>query len=271
MKLHLLTYATPEFSRNAQSLADGAVAAGFTSARVYGPKDLLGSDFHDRNTALLAAPRGAGFWLWKPYLILQRVKALARNECLFYSDAGRTGYYAFTGYPDRLVAMMDQARQGYLLGCPVPHLGKIGQWTKRDCLELMGAAEGAVLDAPLLMTWSLWTNTPESVAFLEAWLAFACDPRCLSDWPNTLGKPDLPGFREHRFDQSIMSILAHQMAAPRVDFTQTLVQRLIEMRPGSELANTFYKRPQNAEDLLAGYGPAVLVREYLRLRKFRGQ
>lgn len=271
MKLHLLTYATPNFAGQAQSLADSALAAGFDSARVFGPHDLVGTGFQSGNAALLAAPRGAGFWLWKPFLLLQQVKALGDGDVLFYSDAGRTGYYAFSTWPRRLLARLQKGQKGYLLGCPVPHLGKIGQWTKRDCLELMGASEGPVLDAPLLMTWSLWTNTPDSIAFLESWLAFASDPRCLSDWPNKLGKPDMPGFREHRFDQSILSILAHQRASPCVDFTRSMVQWVIEKRPGSELANTFYKRPQNAEDLLAGYGPMLLLREYLRLRRFKGQ
>lgn len=271
MRVHLLTYATPNFAHHAQSLADSAIAVGFESGRVYGPQDIEGTAFQARNAALLAAPRGAGFWLWKPYLILKRLEQLGPDECILYSDAGRTGYYAFTSLPQRLIALMQSQGKGYLLGCPVPHLGSIREWTKRDCLELMEAAEGAVLEAPLLMTWSIWTNSPESVAFLKAWLAYACDQRCLSNWPNELGKPDFDGFREHRFDQSIMSILAHQRAAPRADFSKALVQWLIAKRPGSELAHTFYKRPQNAEDLLAGYGPALLVREYLRLRRFRGQ
>lgn len=271
MRLHLLTYATPNFTTQAQGLAESALVSGFNSARVYGQQDIEGTAFQKSNAVVLASPRGAGFWLWKPHLILERVKQLEPDECLLYSDAGRTGYYAFTSIPHRLIALMQAGDKGFLLGCPVPHLGIIRHWTKRDCLELMAATTRSVLDAPLLMTWSLWTNTPEAVAFLEAWLAYATDPRCLTDWPNELGQPNLTGFREHRFDQSIMSILAHQKAAPRVDFTLSMAQWLIEKRPGSELANTFYKRPQNAEDLLKGYSLTVLVREYLRLRRFRGQ
>ncbi|MEC5292978.1 MULTISPECIES: hypothetical protein [unclassified Aurantimonas] len=146
----------------------------------------------------------------------------------------------------------------------------MGGWTKRDCLELMGATNAATLAAPLLMTWSLWTNTSQAIAFLERWLAFCSDPRCLTDQPNVLGLPDLPGFRSHRYDQSVFSILAHQLAAPRVDFTADLVHRLILLRSGSELAHNFYKRPQNAEDLLAGrWAIPMLLREFLRLRRLR--
>jgi len=269
MKLHLLTYATSNFSLQAQSLAESAMAAGFDGATVCRPQDIAGTAFYARNAAVLDAPRGAGFWLWKPYLLLEQVRRLAPGECILYSDAGRTTYYTFTTRPRRLMARMDAAGQGFLLGCPVAHLGSIGVWTKRDCLEVMGASEGPVRDAPLLMTWSFWTNTPQAIAFLEAWLAYASDSRCLTDWPNELGKPNLPRFRDHRFDQSIMSILAYQMNAPRVDTSRSLVQWLIKLRPHSELAHTFYKRPQNAEDLLSGLGVVVLLREILRLRRLR--
>ena len=271
MKIHLLTYATADFLGTARNLADSALAAGFESVRVEEPASLKNTVFQKDNARILSERRGSGFWLWKPYLILKQLKELPAGECLFYSDAGRTDYYSFTSLPHHLIDLMTAAGKGYLLGCPFPHLGSIRHWTKRDCLEVMGATEDVVLNGPLLMTWSLWTNTPEAIAFLEEWLAYACDPRCLTDWPNELGKPNLTGFKEHRFDQSIMSILAIQKNSPTADFSNSLTQRLLAKRPGSEISNTFYKRPQNAEDLLRGYGPILLVREYLRLRKFRRQ
>lgn len=270
-KISLVTYATDGFASQALLLAQSACAAGFDGVEVFQTKDIKGTAFWRENERVLTSPRGGGFWLWKPHLLLKLVRDLPPGHCLLYSDAGRTPYYAFTSRPEYLVRKMQLAGQGFLLGCPAPHLGQVGGWTKRDCLELMGAMGAERLAAPLIMTWSLWTNSPQAIAFLEHWLAFCSDPRCLTDQPNTLGLPDLPGFQSHRFDQSVFSILAHQMNAPRVDFTADLVHRLISLRPGSELAHAFYKRPQNAEDLLAGrWAIPVLVREFLRLRRFRG-
>ncbi len=269
MKVTLLTYATPNFAGPAKNLVDSAIASGFDDAVLLGPQDIAETDFRRRNAALLEAPRGAGYWLWKPYLVLQAVRRLGRGECVLYSDAGRTNYYSFSSRPRRLIDKMEAAGRGYLIGSPVPHLGLVGEWTKRDCLDIMGATAEAVRRVPLLMTWSLWTNSPESIDFLETWLSYCCDPRCLSDAPNVLGNPDLPGFKAHRYDQSILSILAHQRGSPTVNMTGSLVQRIIELAPNSELGHTFYKRPQNAEDMLAGMGPSILIREFHRLRRMR--
>lgn len=60
MRLHLLTYAPPNFAMQSKGLADGALVLGFDCARVHGPQDIEGTAFHQRNSAILEAARGAG-------------------------------------------------------------------------------------------------------------------------------------------------------------------------------------------------------------------
>lgn len=269
MSLHLITYANAPFRANALGLVESAVRVGFKSARAWKPDDLAETDFYRNNQAILDSPRGAGFWLWKPYIILETLKQLQNDDCLLYCDAGRTSYYCFDSYPSRLEERVYQSQCGFLLGPAIPHLGNIQQWTKRDCLKLMRADAPSIFNQPLILTWSLWRRTETSITFLEAWLSACLDRRCLTDDPNVCGLANHKGFREHRHDQSIMSILAHKHGAPFLDFSRTLVHRIIEWRPGSALAHNFYKRPQNAEDLLAGDNPWLLVREFFRLRRAR--
>ena len=269
MKLHLITFATHDFVPQAEALSSSALAAGFDHSTVLGPEDLSGSDFAKRNKFILEQKRGGGFWLWKPYVIRRALESLQPDDALLYSDAGRTPYYSFTGYPKNLVTLLNNSSPGFLLGPVVPHLGMIGNWTKRDCLTLMDADTDLIRGKPLLMTWSLWKPTNAAFEFLDKWQGYAEDPCCLTDMDNIMGKPNYPGFRDHRHDQSIMSILAHKLGAPFVDLTGTLTHRLLAARPGSELAHTFYKRPQNVEDVLSGSTPLILVREHSRLRQYR--
>jgi hypothetical protein len=216
----------------------------------------------------LDSPRGAGFWLWKPYIILETLKLLG-NDCLLYCDAGRSSYYRFHSYPRRLERRIHETPQGFVLGPAIPHLGNIEQWTKRDCLVLMKADTPAILKQPLILTWSLWRRREKSDAFLRTWLAACLDRRCLTDDTNVCGLPNYNEFKDHRHDQSIVSILAYKLGAPFLDFRGTLVHRMIQWRPGSSLAHNFYKRPQNVDDLLYRDNPWLLAREFLRLRRAR--
>lgn len=265
MKLHFVTYANGDFVPRARVLVMSAMAAGFTHGTVFGPNNLTGTDFARRNRDILCQPRGAGYWLWKPFIIRQVLEKCKPDDIVFYCDAGRLDYYRFTHFPKHLVARLRANSAGFLLGPAVGHLGLIGDWTKRDCLLLMNADDQATRSKPLLMTWSLWTPSTMAFRFLDRWQNYAEDERCLTDMPNTLGQEDHPGFREHRHDQSILSILAHQCGAPYLDFSSTLVDRIIRLRPRSTIGNFFYKRPENADDLLRLDNPFILIREFLRL------
>ena len=50
--------------------------------------------------------------------------------------------------------------------------------------------------------------------FLTTWLEYCCDKRILTDIPNTCGKKNLPEFKGHRRDQSVLSLLAQRHSIP---------------------------------------------------------
>jgi hypothetical protein len=270
LKTRFLTYGSNGFEDNALLLSESAERSGFDAVECLGVNSIDGTEFARHNSAILSLKRGGGYWVWKAHLIRERVKQLDHGEVLLYSDAGRSGYYQLTRFPKRLLEQTASSEQGFLTGVAIPHLNLTAQWTKRDCLKIMGADTPEMYEKPLVQTtWSIWTKTQPALDFLDAWLHYSEDARCITDAPNTLGDENLPGFIDHRHDQSISSILTHQRDAPYLDFTGTMVQRLLHLRPTSELGQTFYKRVQNADDLLGRATPAILLREYLRLRIFR--
>ena len=224
-------------------------------------------DFYVEHARILKQKRGSGYWLWKPYLIEKCLKEAAKDEVVFYCDSGRIDYYKFTKKPIRLVDRVLSSDKGFLLGPALLHFGGIRIWAKRDCLTIVDADRDDILNKPLLMTWSIWRPTDEAFAFLTKWLEACCDPRCLTDIPNTLGMPNYPGFIDHRHDQAVMSILAHKENAEYLDFSKTTVQRLLNLRPNSLLAHYLYKRPENAELLLEGVGIMFLLSQHRELKK----
>lgn len=212
MRFHIITFATEDFVPQAEGLITSALDVGFTHGTVFGPDDLADLDFGIRNRETLSAERGAGYWLWKPFLIRHALQNFQPNDVVFYCDAGRTDYYQFTSFPTNLVARLKANSSGFLLGPSIGHHGPIDHWTKRDCLQLMKADNQNIRSKPPVQAgWSLWTASEQSFRFLNAWEKFAEDPRCLTDLPNTLGQPNYETFRDHRHDQSIMSILAHKL------------------------------------------------------------
>lgn len=265
--LKLISYATGPFVANCKALCANALSVGFDGAQSFDFDDIKGTKFYSDNAMILDQPRGAGYWLWKPFIIRKVLERAEPGDIIFYCDAGRSPYYQFTRRPMWLENAVRASRQGFLLGPAVPHLGALGQWTKRDCLILLGSDTAEMRSKPAIMTWSLWTPTDDAFRFLDEWLQHCRDPRCLTDMPSSLGFHEHPEYKAHKHDQVIMSILAHKRDAKYLDFSTTKVQGLMNWRPNSLLAHQFYKRPENADSLLAGDNVLMLVREFVRLRR----
>jgi hypothetical protein len=263
---HFITYATPSFKKNAELLAKSALNVGFKSAQVFSPEDIADSEFYRRNKKILEMKRGAGYWLWKPYIICEIVKNISEDEMVFYCDAGKNDYYRFTRYPESLIKACEDSEKGFLLGPIQPHVGKVINWTKRDCLTLMKVDKEPFLNNGLLATWSMWRGTQEALTFLEDWLRYCEDERCITDQPNVCGKENYLDFKDHRHDQSILSLLAYSTGATYIDLSRTLTHRILSFRPNSSIGQNFYKRPENIDRLIRLDNPLMLVCEYFRDR-----
>jgi hypothetical protein len=48
----------------------------------------LDNSFVEKNNHILNQPRGAGYWLWKPYVIVKALSQMNDNDLLFYTDSG---------------------------------------------------------------------------------------------------------------------------------------------------------------------------------------
>lgn len=265
---HFITYATHEFLPLAKQLRDNALQFGFDDARVYTPADIENSSFYRQNLAILSRARGAGYWLWKPYLIREQLKMLAHpDDVLMYCDAGRSTYYQFTKHPEKLFELARKSSQGFVLP-PTFHLGQVKHWTKRDCLILMDCDREPFLShGQISATWSLWRKTPSSMNFLDEWLEYCQDSRCLTDDPNTCGEPNHAAFIDHRHDQAILTLLALKYGVPVLDFAQTWTHTCLNLKPGSALVHHFYKRPGNVDDLLSCDNPLLLIKEFVRFKR----
>jgi len=199
MKICLVSYASRRFVPDQALLTASALQFGVTDVRPWTQEMLHRTAFYSENKAILDLERGAGYWLWKPFIIAETLKELEEGDCLIYSDSGIEVVADLTP----LVRIASERDRVLFSGT-----GRCCQWTKRDCFYFLNADEPIFYEAQVVDASFMVLMKNSSVNnFIAEWLKSCRDPRILTDQPNTSGLPNLPGFIDHRHDQSVLSIL----------------------------------------------------------------
>jgi hypothetical protein len=206
--LVLANYANRPYRLSQQLNArSGLEVGGVDVVRSFSPRQ-LDAGFRRRNAHILRARRGAGYFLWKPYVVERVLAALEPGDWLFYTDSGVV-------FVDSVRHLVDFANERELdvLCFETPFLES--QFTKRDAFVLLDCDEPRFADSRhRLAGFSLWRASDSALTLARSWLTHAQDPRAITDAANELGKPNYPGWVEHRWDQSIFSLLTKREGLP---------------------------------------------------------
>ena len=183
-------------------LNDSAKKHGVSHINSYDFEELKSTSFYKNNQHILDQPRGIGYWCWKPYIILEAMKSLSDGDVVIYSDCG----IEIIENLDPLISICHDKHPVLLFG---NSNFKNSAWTKRDCFVIMNCdtpkySKGLQCDA----AFGLFRKSTIATTFLEEWLRYCCDERVVGDLPNTCGKKNYWGYQNHRWDQSVLSLLA---------------------------------------------------------------
>lgn len=165
---------------------------------MYGPKS-IDNEFRAKHERILSCPRGAGLWLWKPYVCLKALSGMNNGDYLFYADSG--SYYV-----DRLSFLRDWMTRNScdLLPFSLHLIEKF--YTKQSLFSLLGCDGVEYRDTwQVLATCFMVRKTSETVDFFSEYLRLAGLPGVLED-PGS-HEEQLDGFVAHRHDQSLFSLL----------------------------------------------------------------
>lgn len=201
-KIYLVNFATPKFYSSQEILNRSALQNGVDKVFSYREKDIIGTEFYSKNKKILEQRRGAGYWIWKPYIILDAMSKVKKDDIIIYCDAG-------IEIIDSIAPLVKIAIQqnGVMLFQTHRHYNR--KWTKRDCFVLMDCDSPKYWDAEQVMgSFSLYLNNEWNKGFVEEWLHYCCNEKIVTDLPTQCGLDDLPEFKDHRHDQSILSLLA---------------------------------------------------------------
>jgi hypothetical protein len=208
-KVHI-SFANERYYRSLDLLEQTSIEIGKVDQFIaYKEEGLKADNFWQKNQFIISRPRGAGYWIWKPFLILKTFETLDEGDIVLYSDAGLKVIDNLT--PLFKVTQNNSNNGKTLFKLPavdVPsHIAKT--WTKRDCFVLMNADEPKYWNANMTNgAVSLWEKNEDNITFLKEWLRYLRDSRIVTDDPNFCGKPNFMEFKDHRHDQSVLTILS---------------------------------------------------------------
>jgi hypothetical protein len=193
--LRHITFSSGNMDISAQLAFDSAIKWGANCSTIYVPKD-LDPDWVHAHYDILRHERGAGYWLWKPYIIDMELKWGADGDWLLYTDAGV-----------EIIA-------------PLKHLTDLGndiivfrnmyiheQWCKMDTMHTITGWKSMPINQ-CQASAILLRVCDRSRDFVKEWLGWCEVPNLIDDSPSVL--PNHSDFREHRHDQAILTCLAHK-------------------------------------------------------------
>lgn len=200
--IYMVNYATRRFYKSQEKLKRSALRFGVDKVMSFREKDLIRTAFYNKNKKLLRQPRGGGYWIWKPYFILKVMSKIKENDIVIYCDSGME-------VVKRLDPLFNICKRkgGIMLFRTHSLLNKA--WTKRDCFVLMKCDSPKYWNEEQLMgSFSVFVNNAKNRKFVKEWLAYCCNKNIISDAPNRSGLKNFREFKDHRHDQSVLSLLA---------------------------------------------------------------
>lgn len=206
----LLSFATSRFHAQQASLNRSARNHGITDIAPWNDVELRKTAFYRANRQILDVARGAGYWLWKPFLICEELSRLENGDFLVYYDVGRRWMpHTISTSLAPLLRWCETENGGIIPGAYVPEFGPNMNWTKRECFVLMDCDSPLYWEHPQIQaTFSVWQKLPGPVDFAAEWLDWCLTPGTLDEKVTMAEPPNFPGFQAHRHDQSIITNLA---------------------------------------------------------------
>ena len=201
----------------------------FDYVKVFSETDLDPGFVATLGPRLSPTVRGFGYWAWKPQVILQTMRAREDGDIILYADGGcrlnHRGVARLRFYIDK-VAGSDVGVLGFQSRWPEKH------WNKGDLLSLFGFYNSpAVLESGQVIGGVVLIKVCEgSRQLVDDWRRTFIDDFSRIDDSQSL-VPNHAGFRGHRHDQSIFSLLAKSRGAVLLSESEELERsRLSDLR-----------------------------------------
>lgn len=200
----VITFANTEIHKEYQKEFHDLYGSEFEKIIDYNELFIKATGFYKENMQMFQYDKYFGYFLWKPFLIDYTFQTMPQQYVLYCDSNLRfTNFRAFEAD-----FKQQMARQGMYL---VKHQNFTNKdWTKRDAFILMQSDNERYWNAHQFWTPLLgFSRATIPQTLLYDYLAYCKIPQIVTELPNEFGE-NLPGFREHRWEQSVLSILVEK-------------------------------------------------------------
>jgi hypothetical protein len=211
------------FQKHIENLKNSVIKYGKQYEIIIFNKEDIDPLFALKNHDILNSKRGGGYWLWKSYIISKTLEKVNTNDIIFYTDSR----YFFVEEFDKLYK--DHLKENDIVvwknkpNCPF-HLMKL--WCKIDVIIKYDMYD-EIFENDLQDCWAgaiVVKKTDKSISIIEEWLNICCVPENITDSPSVEKNNKI--FREHRHDQSLLSIVLRKHNIPTHIFPRKYLQNV---------------------------------------------
>lgn len=274
-KLILVSFADKRYRNSLKRLEEQTKDFPFDERYFLTPDNCLSKDYW-RNLKPWLYRRGYGYWSWKSSIVKDYLSRLNNGDFLFWSDAG----IMWNATPKSLLKFKEYinnlSKDNDILVFGQPTIEK--EWTKGDVFDALEVYNNDLI-CDSCQYWAgcfLIKKTKRTIDFIDR-LTELCDLRkeLVTDKRSTV--PNKEGFKEHRHDQSLFSVLVKTYPHVAIPWQETQAsdgdwdklkdypiqaRRLKEQdRPKSEIIKNKFMRPWR--ELLGFYFTKIRNYEYL--------
>ena len=203
-KIHLIIYGNNVFNNSKKRIYKEAINSKFfNTVTIYSPDD-LSKEFVDNFSDILNLPRIAGYGIWRPYIIKEKLNKIDDNDYLIYLDAGCTINYSAEKRFYEYIELFDNSEYG-IISFQLSHTER--NYTTKEIFEYFSlnmnskeALDNQFLDGILIMK-----KNNHLINVIDKWLEVVYNnPLLFTDYFNN-DQNDY--FIDNRHEQSILSII----------------------------------------------------------------
>jgi len=188
-------------------------------------KKQIDTDFKNKYQHILSQHRGGGYWLWKPYIIYYTLKDLKDNEILIYSDSN---YYFTEEFKDLYKDHLKKTDIVVWHNKPNEGINHMMTYCKPEVVYEY-KMEDLVYNKGCIECWAgfiVIKKTDCSLKLIKEWLEMCCTKDHITDNIDIDTDYNSQYFRDHRHDQSLLSILLYKYNIETYFFPKKYLQNV---------------------------------------------